>query len=342
MRPSLLRQTILSRIDLEIRQGRKVRPSYLTGPLGVGKTQLLQQIAQDLGIYGHVIHAPLMLNEDFGMPFPRDGSVEFLTPEHKFPFADSDVFPDHGLLIVDEASQLTPDQQKIWANVFQERELHGRKLKPGWAIAATGNRMQDRAGAGRLLSHFNDRFTTFPFDASLDDWADWAQRTGKVKPVIVGFLRFRPDLFSAHDPDKEKSPTPRAWTEGVNVSLDCTPDPALFDAICGDVGEGAAAEFTAFLRTYRDLPDPELVIARPDDHAVPVEMSVRYALASALAHHANETNFGNVLRFAQRMDPEFTVLIVRDALRLRPEIEETRAYVDWAIGPGHKLLFDRS
>jgi hypothetical protein len=36
------------------------------------------------------------------------------------------------------------------------------------------------------------------------------------------------------------------------------------------------------------------------------------------------------------------VLIVRDALRLRPEIEETRAYVDWAIGPGHKLLFDRS
>jgi ABC-type iron transport system FetAB ATPase subunit len=58
MRPSLLRQTILSRIDLEIRQGRKVRPSYLTGPPGVGKTQLLQQIAQDLGIYGHVIHAP--------------------------------------------------------------------------------------------------------------------------------------------------------------------------------------------------------------------------------------------------------------------------------------------
>lgn len=340
MRPQQLQDTLTARVKLQIEDGVKVRPAYVVGPPGVGKTQVVGQTAADMGIAFHALHAPLMLNEDFGMPNLSGGEVVFATPSHKFPFVDSDHFAERGILLIDEVAQCTPDQQKIWANLFQERELHGRKLKPGWAIVASGNRMKDRAGAGRILSHFNDRFTTYEMEPSLDDWCQWALTKGGVRPEVVGFLRFRPDLLSAFDPDKEKSPTPRAWAEGVSPVLDAVPAAALHDTIKGDVGEGAAAEFAGFLATYRGLPDPDLVIANAATHPIPSEMHILYALAGALAHRTTKDNFADVLKFANRMPPEFTILVVRDATRLNRELEDTRAYVEWSIGPGADILLN--
>lgn len=340
MRPELLKETIAARIKLQL-GGTRARPAYVIGPPGVGKTQVTAQIASDMGIGYHQLHAPLMLNEDFGMPhFLGDGEVAFATPGHKFPFVDSEHFPETGIIAVEEVAQCSADQQKIWANLFQERELHGRAIKPGWNFVATGNRMKDRAGAGRILSHFNDRFTTYEFDPSLDDWCNWALTVGEVRPEVVGFLRFRPDLLSKFDPELEKSPTPRAWAEGVSPVIDAIPEAALYDTLKGDVGEGAAAEFTGFLKTFRALPDPDLVIAQCDTHKVPRELSVLYALSGALAHRSKPDNFANVLKFAGRMPPEFSVLIVRDATRINRELENTRAYVDWSVGPGADILLN--
>lgn len=340
MRPALLHDTLTARIKLQL-SGTRVRPAYIVGPPGIGKTQLTGQVARDMGIGFHALHAPLMLNEDFGMPtFNGGGEVKFATPGHKFPFADSELFGEQGVLLVDEVAQCTPDQQKIWANLFQERELHGRKLKEGWVILASGNRMQDRAGAGRILSHFNDRFTTYELEPSLDDWCDWALKIGGVRPEVVAFLRFRPDLLSKFDPAAEKSPTPRAWAEGVSPVIDDIPAAALYDTIKGDVGDGAAAEFSGFLSTYRGLPDPDLVIAQAATHPVPTELHILYALAGAIAHRSNKDNFKDVVTFANRMAPEFTILVVRDATRINPELEDTRAYVEWSVGPGAAILLN--
>lgn len=342
MRAELLKQTLTARAKLHL-SGTRVRPAYITGPPGVGKTQVVGQVARDLGIGSHELHAPLMLNEDFGMPqFLADGEVGFATPGHKFPFVDSDHFPDQGLINVNEVAQCSPDQQKIWANLFQEHELHGRKLKPGWMFIANGNRTQDRAGAGRILSHFNDRFTTYAFDPSLDDWCNWALTVGNVRPEVVGFLRFRPDLLCDFNPDAEKSPTPRAWAEGVSPTIDAVPDAALYETLKGDVGEGAAAEFTGFLQTYRALPNPDLVIASPETHAIPRELHVLYALSGALAHRATEENFGAILTYACRkeMPPEFMILIVRDATMRNRALEETLAYTKWMVGAGADVLLN--
>jgi hypothetical protein len=338
MRPTELAAVLKARTQAHI-AGTRMRPAYIEGSPGVGKTQLLSQVANELVIGYMPIHAPLMLNEDFGMPRFSDGGVEFAVPEGKFPFEGNDKVPDHGIVAVDEAPQCGPDQQKIWANIFQERELHGRKIKPGWSFIATGNRMQDRAGAGRLLSHFNDRFTTYEFEPNLDDWAAWAL-AHDVRPEVVFFCRFRPEKFSAFDPQQPKCPTPRAWVEGVSPAIDVVPRPALLSTVTGDVGASAAAEFMGFLNTYEQLPDPDLVIAQADTWPVPDQLQVRFALCGALAHRANEDNFGSIITFACRLPDEFMVLCIRDATQMHTHLRQTRDYVKWTAGRGGDALLN--
>lgn len=340
MRPAVLTAALTARFR-EHAKGTRIRPAYISGPPGVGKTQTTHQIATDEGVGYVSLHAPLMLNEDFGMPtFRDDGEIDFATPGRKFPFEDSEHFPETGILAVEEVAQADNTQQKIWANIFQERELHGRKLKPGWYIVATGNRMQDRAGANRILSHFNDRFTSYDFEPNLDDWANWAL-THDVAPEVVSFCRWRPDLLSKFDPNQDKCPTPRAWAEGVSPTLQLMPPEAQYDTIKGDVGEGAAAEFKGFLDTYRALPNIDMVLAAPDTHPVPDQVHVCYALSGALAHRAAPDTIGGILKFATRMEPEFSVLVVRDARRVCPAVENSKAYIDWCIGPGAEILLNK-
>lgn len=338
MKPSLMTETLTARATAHIRGDLK-RSTYIIGPPGLGKTQLTRQVAKDAGIGFMALHAPLMQPEDYGMPVVnanRDG-YDFVVSAEKFPLQGHDNVPDTGILLIDEMAQADNAGQKILANLLQEREIHGKHLKDGWHIVATGNRQQDRAGANRILSHLNDRITTYELEPNLEDWCSWALDNG-VKPEVVSFLRFKSALLCDFNPQHEKNPTPRSWAEGVSNAIGCVPEAAEFDTFKGDVGEGPAAEFVGFLKIARKLPNPDLILLQPDKYEVPKEPSTLYALAGALAHRAKEDNFERVMTYAKRMPPEFMVLTVRDAVRLVPACANTRAFTEWAVKEGAKVV----
>jgi len=56
---------------------------------------------------------------------------------------------------------------------------------------------------------------------------------------------------------------------------------------------------------------------------VPDWPAAQYAVASALAHRASDTNFDRVCRYLDRMPTEFRVLSVRDAPLRDPKINYT-------------------
>jgi hypothetical protein len=331
MRPSLLSDTLKSLVNIN-------RPVLIEGPPGLGKTQLPRQVAADMGIAFAQIHAPLMQPEDYGMPVvnaARDG-VRFVVPTEKFPVVGSD-WPERGVFLIDELPQADNSGQKILANLVQEREIHGQKLMPGWSIVATGNRASDRAGANRLLSHLRARVSTLEFEPHLDDWCAWALDHG-VRTELVAFLRFRPNLLCDFDPHRDINPTPRSWTEGVSPVIDNVPPEAEFDCYKGAVGEGGAAEFVGFLKIFRKLPNPDVVLLSPDKHEVPTDPATLYALSGALAARSSQANFERVMTFAKRMPPEFMVLVVRDSLKRDRSVQQTKAFIDWASKEGSKVL----
>ena len=333
MKPSELKELIKARHKAGIK-----RPILVESSPGLGKTQLAEQAANELDIAFKVIHAPLLQPEDYGLPvISKDKTnVDFVVSYDKFPLEGSDC-SDEGIFLIDEISQADNSAQKILANLIQAREIHGKKLKDGWTIVATGNKQSDRAGANRILGHLGNRVSRVGLDLSLDDWTQWALQND-IATEVVAFIRFRPDLLSNYDPAKDINATPRAWAEGVGASIGNIPESLEFPVFCGDVGEGPAAEFLAFVKIYRDLPSPDAILADPKKHKVPTDPATLYALCGALAHKATPQNFGRALTYVRRMSPEFSVLFVRDAGHRNEDVFHTKEYIDWASKEGADLL----
>jgi MoxR-like ATPase len=317
MKPIELKSLIVSRFKALIK-----RPVHIESSPGLGKTQIAFQVAKELGVGFKAIHAPLLQPEDYGFPVI---SIEGSDCE------------ETGIFLIDELPQADNSAQKILANLVQEREIHGRKLKSGWSIITTGNRSTDRAGASRLLSHLKNRLTTVELEASLDDWTQWALTNG-VQTEVVAFIRFRPELLNNFDAQAEINPTPRSWVEGVSATLGVVDSALEFPCFKGDVGEGAAAEFVAFLKIFRKLPSVDAIMINPLDVAVPKDPATLYAICGALSAKVGKDSFGRAMQYVNRMPAEFSVLFVRDSLKRNPDIQASSDFIAWASGPGAKLL----
>lgn len=333
MKPSEFKELIKVRHKAGIK-----RPLLVESSPGVGKTQIARQAARELKVGFKVIHAPLLQPEDYGLPvISKDKqNVDFVVSLDKFPLEGSDC-EDTGIFLIDELSQADNSAQKILANLIQEREIHGKKLKAGWSIVATGNRQSDRAGANRILGHLGNRLTRTELDASLEDWVSWALEN-EVNAEVIAFIRFRPELLSNYAANQEINATPRAWTEGVSSSLGVVPKELEFHVFKGDVGEGPASEFLAFLKIYRGLPDLDGLLLDPKKAKVPTDPATLYALCGGLAYKSTFTNFGRALTYIRRLPMEYSVLFVRDCISKNAEIQNTKDCIDWFCKEGAALL----
>ena len=329
MRASLLKETIKSLFPIQ-------RTICIEGSPGGGKTTIVQQAAEELGVPCIERHMPTMLVEDFGILFPETGSdmLHYKLPEW-FPVKGK--APERGILLFDDRNQAGPDLQKVLANICQARNLHGVSMPDGWQVISTGNRQSDRAGANRVLSHLRNRETAYELETHLDDWTVWAIDNG-VKSEVVSFIRFRPNLLHDFDPQRDQNATPRAWVEGVSDVLGTVPAEAEFESFKGAVGEGAAAEFVGFVRIFRKLPNPDAILLNPSTSDVPSDPATLYALSGALAQRATEGNFERVCTYSERMPPEFSVLTVSYAARRNPDLANTQAFTKWSINHQNVLF----
>lgn len=285
------------------------RTLCIEGSPGGGKTTIVRQCAEELGVDYQELHMPTMLVEDFGIPMPKDGVLKYTIPWW-FP-RDPE---SKGILCFDDRNQASPDLQKVLANICQARELHGEKLPDGWMVISTGNRQQDRAGANKVLGHLRNRETVIPMETSTDDWMKWAFNNG-VPGELIAFLKFRPALLDDYKPSNDVNPTPRSWTEGVGAIMGVIPKHVEVACFAGAVGEAAAIEFKGFLDVYRDLPDPEAALKNPEQAALPTKTNVKYAFAAAIALRGNGKNAENFFALISRFDPEFTMLAINIAVR---------------------------
>jgi hypothetical protein len=65
---------------------------------------------------------------------------------------------------------------------------------------------------------------------------------------------------------------------------------------------------------------------------------VLYALTGALAHKTSKDNFDRVAEYVGRMPADFQVMCIFDAQKLKPEIRNTKAFVQWSVKNANILL----
>lgn len=307
-------------------------PVLITGRPGIGKSDIVEQVAiatgHDLLISHPVVEDP---TDSKGLPFPSaDGS----TAKH-LPFGDLEIAMNSTrplIWFLDDLGQASPAVQAAKMQLLLARRVGDHKLPPHVTFVAATNRRSDNAGVTGILDPVISRFATVvELQPTIQDWTSWAVRNN-VRPELIAFLRFRPDLLSVQKTtrDIENSPSPRSWGF-VAKTISVVPPALELVSFSGSVGQGAALELASFLQIFRQLPSPDAILLNPDTAAIPDKPAALYATCAALAGYATESNFDRIVTYTNRMideeHREFAALLVRDATRRTPALQNTHAFI---------------
>lgn len=319
-------------------------PVLLKGKPGVGKTSLLLQAGERLGMRTMVCHPAVEDPTDYkGMPFVFNDEgkqrAEFIAFGNLQQMIDAD---EPTLVILDDLGQAPQSVQAAAMQPIGARTINGKKISPYVSFAAATNQRADNAGVTGLISPLLDRFATvLSVDFDLDDYVRWLI-DNDYPAEIPAFARFKPDEISktnAANKDMNKFATPRSVAfMGGHVKR------GLLDAevLAGAAGEAFATEFLSFYKIWKDLPSRDSIYANPDKVNVPTDASTLYALMGSLAYGANETNIAQTIRYLKRIRPaEFGVLCMKDALFRTPTLMATKEFATWVVDNGVVFGFDK-
>jgi hypothetical protein len=307
------------------------KPSFLWGAPGVGKSQIVAQVAASLGVRLIDIRAVLLDPVDLrGLPTVEHGKAAWAIPA----FLPED---GAGILFLDELNAAPPLVQAACYQLVLDRALGEYRLPDGWSVFAAGNREGDRAVTSRMSSALANRFVHLSFETDLDDWSRWAMGPGDLRPEVVAFLRWRPELLHRFEPAEKAFPSPRAWASVSHILAAIPPADIEFALYEGTVGRGAAIEFTGFLRVFRSLPSLDGILLNPGTALVPGEPSALCAVATGLARRATDQNFAAVIEYAGRLAREYGTLLVKSATARLPGLAQHPAFTRWAVANGAAL-----
>jgi MoxR-like ATPase len=297
------------------------------GPPGVGKTAIVAQAAKLTNKPLLTFALPTCEAVDLrGLPRVVDGRTQWASPMPR---------DGEGIILLDELSSAPPDVQVAAHHLVWAEEGSDMSLPSGWHIVLTGNRASDKTLYRGISAPLRNRMTIVEVEAEPSQWTEWAM-SNKIASEIVGFIRWRPELLTSKEiPNDGAFPSPRAWEKANDIiSLEVSQKVERM-MLAGTIGEGPTTEFVAYLRTARELPSIQAILANPKKAEVPSSPSLLYALTTALAQFTRE-KLESAMPYVERLPSEFTfryILDVRDHYAIR----EDKDIRNWIAN--HKSMF---
>lgn len=185
---------LLAVLDVALRAR---RPVLLEGPTGIGKSELVQQLAHARGLGLVTLDLSLLEPPDLvGLPTMRDGRTEYAVPS---------LLPreGEGILLLEELNRAERYVQQPALQLLSARRLHQYELPPGWVCFAAINPEEGDYHVTPLDRALRARFLSLRVRADRAAWLAWAQTQG-VHPAVLG-------LAQAHERIFDDVP-PRTWT----------------------------------------------------------------------------------------------------------------------------------
>lgn len=347
MRPSQL-LTILETEFQSVQRGQHT-PVMLWGPPGVGKSQIVAQVAEQHQVPVIDLRLSQMEPTDLrGIPFRVNDQVEWAVPSM---LPNTERHGRLGILFLDEITSVPPSVSAAAYQLILDRRLGAYEVPDGWAIVAAGNRQGDRGVTYSMPAPLANRFSHYELDVNLDDWVAWAW-ANQLDERLIGFLRFRPELLFEFDPahNPVAFPSPRSW-EFAHRALQKFGgnSDVLVEVLQACVGPAAGIELHAFVDNLDKLPDID-AITRGETATVPKETDLQYAVASALVGRAirvrnsddSQTVYGNIIDYAGAFPQrEMGVMLISDMHRvIGQELFQVPQFSRWAKAVADVMLFD--
>ena len=266
------------------------RPVFLWGAPGIGKSDIVKQLADEGG--REVVDVRLSLWE------PTDiKGIPFFNPEtHTMEWAPPIELPQDpestAVLFLDELNSAAPATQAAAYQLILNRRVGTYKLPKGVSIVAAGNRESDKGVTYRMPAPLANRFLHLELKTNHADWEQWAV-LNKINEQVVGYLGFaKQDLYDFDPRSSSRAfATPRSWSFVSDLLKDDTlSENTLTDLISGAVGDGLAVKFMAHRKIANQMPKPEEILKGVVKKLSIKEISAMYSLTISLCYELQASN----------------------------------------------------
>lgn len=234
---------------------------YLKGASGIGKSEMVGQLAKELDAELYDIRLGLYDTIDLngiGIPDIENKLAIFTRPEF--------LPPEKGngqkyLIFLDEMNHA---DEKLLGSAYQitlERRIGTHKLPDNVLIIAAGNTKTDNGIAFTLPSPLVNRFVTINVIPYIDDWLVYAKERN-IDWRILSFLKSNPEYLHkfVSNSEEDNFPTPRNWVK-LNQFINEFEDEAFMRVIMnGMFGYGTYTVFKEYIELIKKIPTMKDII----------------------------------------------------------------------------------
>ena len=201
------------------------RPVFVMGPPGLGKTAIMQQIADEMGLglvsYSMTHHTrqsalglPVIVDREF------DGT-HYQVSEYTMSEILASVYDcmretgkREGILSLDEINCVSETLSPAMLLFLQYKVFGGHQVPPGWVIVTAGNPPRFNKSAHELDAATRDRLKVMNIEPDYAAFKEYAIRNG-VQRCVISYLDIRPDDFykMTTQVNGMNVVTPRAWED---------------------------------------------------------------------------------------------------------------------------------
>lgn len=225
-----------------------VRPVFIWGPPGIGKSAIVEQFAKQVGLPCMSLLGSQLAPEDIiGVPQIVNGRSVFCPPKM---IARDEPY----CLFLDELNACSQEVQKAFYSLILERRVGEYHLPQGSMVIGAGNRAQDNAITRPISSALLNRMFHVELRADTRLWLEWAAQNG-IHPWVYDYICTRPDqLWSLPSKTEEPFSTPRSWhmlSDAITSYGNGIQDKELSVLANGCLTAGHATQFCAYVRQVR-------------------------------------------------------------------------------------------
>lgn len=199
------------------------RAVLLEGPTGIGKSELVGQVARKLGIAHTVLDLSLLEPPDLvGLPTIEEGRTHYALPR----FLPRD---GAGILMLEELNRAERYIQQPALQLLTARSLHEYVLPEGWVCFAAINPETGDYQVTPLDAALRARFLQVPVRPDRAAWLAWAGQNG-IHPAVIALARAHEKIF--------ESVPPRSFTYAASLLSSMQPHELADASLLRDVLSG--------------------------------------------------------------------------------------------------------